>query len=107
MYFAIISNDSYPEETYTTDIFFVRPTLSQLYDKLGDPEDMHGRYYKWCLQVKKITNFKSIDYISGLEYSEDAHPSDDYVMGGDGYLKQQHEDRIEEKEQEEKELCGN
>ena len=117
MYFAIISNDHYPEETYTSDIYFVRPTLSQLYDKFGDPDDMKGRYYKWCVQVKKITNFKQIHHVSGLEYSEDGHPDDEHVVGGDGYLLVQHKERLEEwqrrqerlmtQHQQEKELCGN
>ena len=118
MYFAIISNDHYPEETYTTDIYFVRPTLSQLYDNFGEPEEMKGRYYKWCIQVKKISNFKSIYHESGLEYSEDGHYDDDYVVGGDGYLSDQHKERLDEwqlrqerlvdqQEQEKKELCGN
>ena len=117
MYFAIISNDNYPEETYTSDIYYRRPTLSQLYDKFGDPEENKGRYYKWCIQVKKITNFQSIDYVSGLEYSEDGYHDDDYVVGGDGYLKEQHKERLEEwqqrqerlmtQHQQEKELCGN
>ena len=106
MYFAIISNDAYPEETYTSDIYFIKPTLGQLYDKFGDPEEMQGRYYKWCVQVKKITNFQSIDYVSGLEYSENGHYDDDYVIGGDGYLMNQHEERLTHKHQE-KELCGN
>ena len=105
MYFAIISNDNYPEETYTTDIYYRRPTLSQLYDRLGNPEENYGRYYKWCLQVKKITNFQSIDYISGLEYSEDGYPDDDYVIGGDGYLHEEHKQRLTQQQQE-KELCG-
>ena len=105
MYFAIISNDHYPEETYTTDIYYRRPTLSQLYDKFGDPAENQGRYYKWCLQVKKITNFQSIDYISGLEYSEDGYRDDDYVVNGDGYLMDQHKERLTH-EQQEKELCG-
>ena len=106
MYFAIISNDNYPEETYTTDIYYRRPTLSQLYDRLGDPEENYGRYYKWCLQVKKIINFQSIIYISGLEYSEDGYHDDDYVVGGDGYLQEEHKQRLTHKQQE-KELCGN
>ena len=106
MYFAIISNDAYPEETYTTDIFFVKPTLDQLYDKFGNAEENQGRYYKWCIQVKKITNFQSIDYVSGLEYSENGYHDEDYVVNGDGYLMDQHEERLTHKQQE-KELCGN
>jgi len=106
MYFAIIANDNYPEETYTSDIYYRRPTLSQLYDKFGDPEENKGRYYKWCIQVKKITNFQSIDYIAGLEYSEDGWFSDDYVIGGDGYLHEEHKQKITHQEKE-KELCGN
>ena len=106
MYFAIISNDAYPEETYTTDIYYRRPTLSQLYDKLGDPEENQGRYYKWCLQVKKITNFQTIHYVSGLEYSEDGYYDDEYVVGGDGYLLTLHGERLTRKKKE-KELCGN
>tara|TARA_B100000674_G_C37841126_1_gene915371 strand:- start:277 stop:597 length:321 start_codon:yes stop_codon:yes gene_type:complete len=106
MYFAIISNDHYPEETYTSDIYFIKPTLGQLYDKFGDPEDMQGRYYKWCVQVKKIENFKEVHHVAGLEYSEDGHYDDDYVIGGDGYLMDQHEERLTHKCKE-KELCGN
>lgn len=105
MYFAIIANDNYPEETYTSDIYYRRPTLSQLYDKFGDPEENKGRYYKWCVQVKKITNFQSIEYISGLEYSEDGWYTDDYVVGGDGYLYEEHKQRLTRKEKE-RELCG-
>ena len=117
MYFAIISNDHYPEETYTTDIYFVRPSLSQLYDKFGDPDDMKGRYYKWCVQVKKITNFKEVHHVSSLEYSEDGWADDEHVIGGNGYLLDQHKERLEEwqkrqerlitQHQQEKELCGN
>ena len=106
MYFAIISNDAYPDETYTSDIYFVKPTLSQLYNNFGDPEDMQGRYYKWCVQVKKITNFKEIHHISGLEYSEEYYRDEDYVVNGDGYLMDQHKERLTHKHQE-KELCGN
>jgi len=109
MYFAIISNDNYPEETYTTDIYYRRPTLSQLYDKFGPPEENQGRYYKWCIQVKKITNFQSIDYISGLAYSEDGYPDEGYVVDGDGYLLNEHNKLLKEKEtreEKEKELCG-
>lgn len=106
MYFAIISNDHYPEEAYTSDIFFVKPTLTQLYDKFGDPEDMQSRYYRWCVQVKKILNFKEIHHVAGLEYQEDAHHDDDFVVNGDGYLMDQHKERLTHKYQE-KELCGN
>ena len=106
MYFAIIANDAYTDETYTTDVFFVRPTLNQLYDKFGDPEDMQGRYYKWSILVKKITNFQSIDHVSSLQFSEDAWPDDDYIECGDGYLYEEHEQRLTHKEKE-KELCGN
>ena len=106
MYFAIISNDAYPDETYTSDIYFVKPTLSQLYDKFGDPEDMQGRYYRWCVQVKKIENLKEIHHVAGLEYQEDAHHNDDFVVSGNGYLMDQHQERLTHKQQE-KELCGN
>ena len=106
MYFAIISNDQYPDETYTSDIYFVKPTLNQLYDNFGDPEDMQQRYYRWCVQVKKITNFKEVHHVAGLFYQEDAWPDDDYVTGGDGYLMDQHQERLTHKHQE-KELCGN
>ena len=106
MYFAIIANDNYPEETDTSDIYFVRPALSQLYDKFGDPEDMHNNYYKWSIFVKKITNFKVISHISSLQYSEDGWFSDDYVVGGDGYLHEEHKQRLTRKEKERK-ACGN
>ena len=106
MYFAIIANDAYPDETYTTDIFFTKPCLQQLYDKFGDPEDMQGRYYTWSILVKKIDNFKEVRHISSLQYTEDAWPDDDYVTGGDGYLYEEHEKRLTHKEKE-KELCGN
>jgi len=106
MYFAIISNDAYPDETYTSDIYFIKPALSQLYDKFGDPEDMQSRYYRWCVQVKKITNFKEINHVAGLEYQEDAHHDDDFVVSGDGYLMDQHQERLTHKQQE-KESCGN
>ena len=90
MYFAIIANDNYPDETYTSDIYYRRPTLQQLYDKFGDPEEMHSNYYKWSIMVKKITNFKLIEHISSLEYSEDGWREDGYVIGGDGYLHEEH-----------------
>ena len=44
MYFAIIANDAYPDETYTSDIYYRRPNLKQLYEKFGVPEEMHQRY---------------------------------------------------------------
>ena len=109
MYFAIISNDNYPEETYTTDIYYRPPTLQQLYDKFGYPEENKGRYYKWYVGVKKITNFQSIDHVAGLEFSEDGYPDKGYVVGGDGYLLNEHKELLNEKEtreDKEKELCG-
>ena len=105
MYFAIIANDRYPDETYTTDIFFVKPSLQELYDKFGEPEDMQGRYYSWSILVKKIFNFKEIKHVASIQYTEDAWPSDDYVAGGDGYLYNEHEKRLEQKEQEEQAQC--
>ena len=109
MYFAIIANDAYPDETYTSDIYYRRPNLKQLYEKFGVPEEMHQRYYKWCILVKKITNFKSIDHVAGLEFSEDGYPDEGYVVGGDGYLLNEHKELLNEKEtrkEKEKELCG-
>ena len=106
MYFAIIAKDLYPEKTYTSDIYYRRPTLKQLYDKFGTPADMKGRYYKWSVLVKKITNFQSIDHVSSLQYEDDAWVADDYVIGGDGYLYEEHEQRLTQKEKE-RELCGN
>jgi len=100
MYFAIIANDTYPDETCTSNIFFVKPTLRQLYDKFGDPEDMKGRYYRWSVLVKKITNFQSIDHVSSLQYEEDAWTEDDYITGGDGYLYEEHEQKLTEQEKE-------
>ena len=106
MYFAIIANDAYPDETCTSDIYYRRPTLKQLYDKFGDAEDNKGRYYKWSIIIKKITNFQSIGHVATLEFSEDGYHDEDYVVGGDGYLKQQHKQRLTQ-QQKEKELCGN
>jgi hypothetical protein len=105
MYFAIIANDAYPDETYTSDIYYRRPNLNQLYEKFGVPEENKGRYYKWCVQVKKITNFQSIDHVAGLEFSEDGYPDEGYVVGGDGYLHDEHKQRLTQQQQE-KELCG-
>ena len=102
MYFVIIANDTYPDETYTSDIYYRQPTLQQIYDKFGDAEEMKGLYYKWSILVKKITNFQSISHVSSLQYEEDGYCDEHYVVGGDGYLKQQHEDRLEEQEQEQK-----
>ena len=107
MYFAIISNDHYPEETYTSDIFFTIPMLNQIYDKFGEPEEMQGRYYKWCVQVKKINNFKEIHHVSSLEYSEDGYHDDDYVIGGDGYLIEQHKTRLSEWQKRQESLLKN
>jgi hypothetical protein len=70
---------------------------------------MHQRYYKWCILVKKITNFQSIDHVASLEYSDDGYPDAGYMVGGDGYLINEHKVLLDEKEQrEEKEkvLCG-
>ena len=106
MYFAIISNDQYPDETYTSDIYFVKPTLPQLYDKFSGPEDMCNSYYKWSISVKKITNFNVISHISSLHYGEDGCFSDDYVVGGDGYLHEEHKQNLTLKENERK-LCEN
>ena len=109
MYFAVIANDAYPDETYTSDIYYRPPNLRQLYAKFGDPEEMHQRYYKWCILIKKITNFQSIDHVAGLEFSEDGYPDEDYVVGGDGYLLNEHKELlIKNKQDEEKEkaLCG-
>ena len=109
MYFAIIANDAYPDETYTSDIYYRRPNLKQLYEKFGVPEENKGRYYKWCVQVKKITNFQSIVHVAGLEFSEDGYPDEGYVIGGDGYLMNEHKELLNEKEtreEKEKELCG-
>ena len=94
MYFAIIANDNYPEETYTSDIYYRRPTLKQLYDKFGDPGDMVGCYYKWSIIIKKISNFRDIDHVAALEYSEDGYLADDYVIGGDGYICEEHKQRL-------------
>ena len=105
MYFAIIANDAYTDETYTSDIYYRRPTLQQLYDKFGDPEDMNGRYYKWSIIVNKINNFQSIDSVSELSFSEDGREDHDYVTTGNGYLYSQHEERLAQ-QQKEKELCG-
>ena len=66
---------------------------------------MQGRYYKWYIQVKKIVNFKEVCHVSGLAYSEDSY-YDDYITGGEGYLMEQHAERLTHKEKE-KELCGN
>ena len=106
MYFAIISNDNYPEETYTSDIYYRRPTLAQLYSKFGDPEDMCGRYYKWSIMVNKINNFQSIDFVSDLTFSEDGREDYDYITTGEGYLYEEHKQRLAQ-QQKEKELCGN
>ena len=106
MYFAIIANDAYPDETYTSDIYYRRPTLKQLYDKFGDAEDNKGRYYKWSIIIKKITNFQSIAHVATLDFSDDGYPDEDYVVGGDGYIHEEHKQKITQKDQEE-ELCGN
>ena len=106
MYFAIIVNDSYTDETCTSDIYYRRPTLKQLYDKFGDAEDNKGRYYKWSIIIKKITNFQSIGHVATLEFSEDGYPDEDYVVGGDGYIHEEHRQRLTQQQQE-KELCGN
>ena len=97
MYFAIIANDRYPDETYTTDIFFVKPRLQELYDKFGEPEEMQSRYYSWSILVKKISNFKEVNHVASIQYTEDAWPDDDYVTGGDGYLYNEHEERLKQK----------
>ena len=106
MYFAIIANDNYPEETYTSNIYFVKPTLTQLYDKFGEPEDSRSSYYKWTILLKKITNFKEVSHVSSIQYSEDGWFADDYVVGGDGYLYEEHKQKLTRKEKERK-LCGN
>mgnify|MGYP003657756582 CR=1 FL=1 len=69
---------------------------------------MHQRYYKWCILIKKITNFQSIDHVAGLEFSGYDYPDEDYVVGGDGYLLNEHKELLNEKEnrkEKEKELC--
>ena len=105
MYFAIIANDAYPDETYTSDIYYRRPNLKQLYEKFGDAEEMKGRYYKWSIIIKKITNFQSIDHVAGLDFSEDGYPDENYVVGGDGYIHEEHKQKITQKDQEAG-LCG-
>ena len=90
MYFAIISNDSYPGETDLSDIFFVKPSLRQLYDIFGNPDDMKSRFYTWTILVKQITNLKSIEHVSSLQYSEHGWDDDDYIIDGDGYLYEEH-----------------
>ena len=110
MYFAIIANDAYTDETYTSDIFYRPPTLKQLYDVFGCPDEMKNRYYKWSILIKKISNFKSISHVSSLQYQEDGYPDEGYVVGGDGYLLNEHKELLNEKEtreDKEKELCGN
>jgi len=93
MYFAIISNDRHPEESHTSNIYFFKPKLEQLYTHFGEPEDMLGLYHNWCVQVQQITNLQKIEHVSSLEFSENGYPDEDYIIGGEGYLYDEHQEK--------------
>lgn len=107
MYFGIISNDCYPEEAHTSNIYFFKPSLKQLYDHFGEPEDMLGLYHNWCVQVQQITNLQKIDNISRIEFSENGYSDEDYIIGGEGYLYDEHQGNLQSEldHKKEKKLC--
>ena len=98
MYFAIISNSSYPDETYTTNIYFKKPSLIEVYDEIGDPIYLASLYQKWTIKLMKIENFKSIISISDLNFDESESEEEDHLESGGGYLYEEHLWRIEKRE---------
>jgi len=97
MYFVIISNSSYPDETHTSDIFFKKPSLIDIYDEIGDPMYLVGLYHKWSIKLAKIENFKKIVFISDLNYNEGEAEEEDHLESGGGYLYEEHLWRIEKR----------
>ena len=105
MYVVTVINDS-RLETKMSNIFYKKPSLSDVYESIGSPSALFSRYYKWRIIVSKIENFRRVYTVSYIDYCDVGKEEFDYVQSGNGYLFKEHELLTQQKEKEKK-VCGN
>ena len=53
-----------------------------------------GNKASYKLALDKITNLQKIEHVSSLEFSENGYPDEDYIIGGEGYLYDEHQEKM-------------
>ena len=86
MFFVIQLNLKYPDEQQVSDIFWTKPSRSDIEAYFNRTRaDLMNLYHKCELKVYKIDNFQKVTEVSNVVLVDEGD-SVDGVSHGDGYL---------------------
>ena len=99
-YIAVIANDRYFGETQVSRIFINPPTVQEIYEDFDqDAEDLRNLYHRWVIIVNRVDAESAIEVARLTYHDTNGEFKNDYIVGGSGYLYDQHTAKIQNRMQ--------